>query len=169
MKGILALSVYFTTILLSEDTMSAIKQRLQDEIKSSMRSKDKPRLDALRFIYAAIKQKEIDERTELNDEQVLSMMDKMCKQRRDAMDQFKKAGRAELAEKEQFELDLLQEFLPKPLSNEELENLVNNAIASISASGMQDMGKVMAKLKPDVAGRCDMSQVSQMIKSKLGA
>jgi uncharacterized protein len=146
-----------------------LKQRLTEDMKTAMRAKDKPRLGVIRLVLAAIKQREVDERIELDDTQVLAALDKMVKQRRDSFTQFTDAGRQDLADQEQFEMTVLQGYLPAALSDAELEVLVSAAIESSAAVAMQDMGKVMAILKPQVQGRADMGAVSQLIKSRLGA
>ena len=144
------------------------KQRITDDMKNAMRAKDKERLGVIRLILAAIKQKEIDERVELTDADVLTILDKMVKQRRDSITQFENAGRNELAAQEKFEITIIQGYLPKQLSETEIASLIESAIADSSAQSMQDMGKVMAILKPKLQGRADMGAVSQAIKAKLG-
>lgn len=144
---------------------SALKQRLTDDMKSAMRSKDKPRLGVVRLVLAAIKQREVDERIELDDAQVLAVLDKMVKQRRDSIQQFEAAGRQELADQESFEISVLQDYLPSALSEAEIDALIKQAIESSGAESMKDMGKVMGVLKPQVQGRADMGAVSQKIKA----
>jgi uncharacterized protein YqeY len=144
-----------------------LKQQLTDDMKAAMKGGDKPRLAVIRLINAAIKQREVDERTELDDEQVLAVLDKMVKQRRDSVTQYEQAGRSELAEQEQFEIGIIQEYLPAALSEEEVAALVDEAIAATDASGMQAMGKVMSLLKPKLQGRADMGAVSALVKQKL--
>jgi len=146
---------------------SALKQKLIDDMKAAMRSKDKPRLGVVRLVLAAIKQREVDERIDLDDTQVLAALDKMVKQRRDSVKQFKDAGRQELADQESYEISVLQEYLPTALDEAELDTLIITAIDSTGAESMKDMGKVMAMLKPQVQGRADMGTVSQRIKSRL--
>jgi len=146
---------------------SALKQKLIDDMKAAMRSKDKPRLGVVRLVLAAIKQREVDERIDLDDTQVLAALDKMVKQRRDSVKQFKDAGRQELADQESYEISVLQEYLPTALDEAELDTLIITAIDSTGAESMKDMGKVMAMLKPQVQGRADMGAVSQRIKSRL--
>lgn len=148
---------------------SALKSRLIEDMKTAMRSKDKPRLGVVRLVLAAIKQREVDERIELDDAQVLAVLDKMVKQRRDSVKQFADAGRQELADQESYEIGVLQEYLPAALDEAELEALIKDAICSTSAASMQDMGKVMGVLKPQVQGRADMGAVSQKIKALLGS
>ncbi len=147
--------------------MAELKQRIQDAVKTAMREKDKPRLGGLRLITAAIKQKEVDERIELDDTQVLAILDKMAKQLRDSISQYQDAGRDDLVANEQAELDIVQEFMPQPLSEDEIHALIKNAIESTSAAGMQDMGKVMGQLKPQLQGRADMGKVSGLVKQQL--
>jgi len=146
---------------------SALKQKLIDDMKTAMRSKDKPRLGVVRLVLAAIKQREVDERIDLDDTQVLAALDKMVKQRRDSVKQFEDAGRQELADQESYEISVLQEYLPAALDEAELDALIIAAIDSSGAESMKDMGKVMAILKPQVQGRADMGAVSQRIKSRL--
>ena len=146
-----------------------LKSQIQDDIKQAMRARERDRLNALRLVTAAIKQKEVDERIELDDTQVLAVLDKMVKQRRESLEQYQKAGRDDLAEKEQFELSLIQGYLPEPLSAEELESLIQAAMAETGASSIRDMGAVMAALRGQVQGRADMKAVSQAVKSQLGA
>ncbi len=148
-------------------TDSALKQRLTEDMKAAMRSKDKPRLGVVRLVLAAIKQREVDERIDLDDTQVLAVLDKMVKQRRDSVKQFEDAGRQELAEQESYEISVLQEYLPAALDEAELDALIAAAMDSAGAESMKDMGKVMAVLKPQVQGRADMGAVSQKIKQRL--
>jgi uncharacterized protein len=148
---------------------SALKSRLTEDMKTAMRSKDKPRLGVVRLVLAAIKQREVDERIELDDTQVLAVLDKMVKQRRDSVKQFSDAGRQELADQESYEIGVLQEYLPAALDDAELESLIKATIDSTGAASMQDMGKVMGVLKPQVQGRADMGAVSQKIKALLGS
>ena len=138
------------------------------DVKDAMRAKDKPRLATLRLITAAIKQQEIDERIELNDAQVLVLLDKMCKQRRESISQFEKAGRDDLIAQEVSELELIQTYLPEQLGEDEIVVLIDEAMAATGAASIKDMGKVMGQLKPKLQGRADMGAVSAMIKAKLG-
>ncbi len=142
-------------------------QTLKDAVKASMRAKDKPRVQALRLIQAELKRVEVDERIELDDTRVISILDKMLKQRRDSIKQYEDAGRNELAEAELYEVNVIQDFLPEALSEEELSAIVVKAIADSDASGMQDMGKVMGLVKPQIQGRAEVGKVSQLVKSKL--
>ncbi|WP_283787917.1 GatB/YqeY domain-containing protein [Bermanella sp. WJH001] len=140
-------------------------QQLKDAVKTSMRAKDKPRTQALRLIQAELKRVEVDERIELDDARVLTIMDKMVKQRRDSIKQYEDAGRTELAEVEHYEVSVIQDFLPEALSAEELSAIVAKAVAEVNPAGMQDMGKVMALVKPQVQGRADMGEVSKLVKA----
>lgn len=148
-------------------TDSALKTRINDDVKTAMRSKDKERLATLRLLTAAIKQIEVDQRIELNDDQVIAVLEKMLKQRKDSIEQFEKAGRHELAEIEIKETAIIQEFMPEQLSDAEIDSLINEAISATGASEMKDMGKVMGMLKPKLAGKADMGAVSARIKAKL--
>ena len=148
---------------------SVLKQQLTDDMKAAMRSKDKPRLGVVRLVLSAIKQREVDERIELDDTQVLAVLDKMVKQRRDSVKQYQDAGRQELADQESYEIGVLQEYLPAALDDAEIEALIKEAISSTGAESMKDMGKVMGVLKPQVQGRAEMGAVSQRIKAQLGS
>ena len=148
-------------------TDSALKTRINDDVKTAMRSKDKERLATLRLLTAAIKQIEVDQRIELDDDQVIAVLEKMLKQRKDSIEQFEKAGRHELAEIEIKETAIIQEFMPEQLSDAEIDSLINEAISATGASEMKDMGKVMGMLKPKLAGKADMGAVSARIKAKL--
>jgi len=146
----------------------SLKDRILQDVKDAMRSRDKPRLATLRLITAAIKQQEIDERIELDDAQVLALLDKMCKQRRESISQFEKAGRDDLIAQEVSELELIQTYLPEQLGEDEIAALIDEAMAATGAASIKDMGKVMGQLKPKLQGRADMGAVSAMIKAKLG-
>jgi len=146
-----------------------LKQRIQGDMKAAMKSGDKRTLGTIRLILAAIKQIEVDSRTEVDDAQVLAILDKMVKQRRDSIAQYEKAGRAELAEQESFEIGVLKEYLPEALGDDEIATMITEAIASSGAESMRDMGKVMGQLKPKMQGRADMSAVSALIKQQLGS
>ncbi|MEM7563041.1 MAG: GatB/YqeY domain-containing protein [Pseudomonadota bacterium] len=146
-----------------------LKTKLQDDMKSSMKSGDKKRLGVIRLMLSAIKQIEVDERIELDDERIIGVLDKMAKQRRESISQFESAGRNDLIEIEQDELVILQEFLPAALSESEINDLVEQAIQSTGAASIKEMGKVMGQLKPQLQGRADMGQVSQLIKTRLSA
>ncbi|GAB6035312.1 GatB/YqeY domain-containing protein [Galenea microaerophila] len=147
--------------------MSNLKDQLTAEMKTAMKAKDKDRLLVIRTIQAAIKQVEIDNQTTLDDAGVLAVLDKMVKQRRDSIKQYTDANRPELAEKEAYEITVIQEFMPQPLTPEEIEQMVDEALAETGASSMQEMGKVMGILKPKMQGRADMGEVSKLIKAKL--
>ncbi|AEE24302.1 GatB/YqeY domain-containing protein [Paraglaciecola chathamensis] len=140
---------------------------LKNAQKDAMRAKDKIRLGTIRMALAAVKQREVDERIELNDSDVIALLTKMVKQRKDAASQFEQANRQDLVDVELAEIDILQTFLPQPLSEEEISSLIDQAMVETQASGMQDMGKVMAWLKPKVQGRTDMGKLSGQIKAKL--
>ncbi len=144
-----------------------LKSRLQDDMKTAMRAKEKDRLLVIRGVIAAIKQREIDEQIELDDTQVLAVLDKLVKQRRDSAQQFRDADRLDLADKEDMEMAILQEYLPTALTESEITQLIDEAISASGAQSMKDMGKVMGILKPKAQGRADMSQVSALIKQKL--
>ena len=145
----------------------SIKQKISDDMKAAMRARDSARLGAIRLLQAAIKQREVDERIELSDAGVLGVLDKMVKQRRDSIAQFEAAGRQELADKEKFEIDVLQAYMPQQFSAEEIDAAIEQALAASGASGPQDMGKVMGLLKPQLAGRADLGKVSGLVKARL--
>ncbi len=147
--------------------MSALKDRITDDMKAAMKGGDKPRLGVIRLILAAIKQIEVDERIELDDTRVLSVLDKMVKQRRDSITQYENAGRTELADQEKFEIGIIQEYLPEQLGEAEIAALIDEAIQATGAASMKDMGKLMGMLKPKLQGRADMGAVSAQIKQKL--
>jgi len=147
--------------------VSALKQRINDDVKTAMRSKDKERLGVLRLITAAFKQKEVDERIELDDTMVLAIMDKMTKQIRDSIQQFEQAGRDDLAQKEAFELGIIQEYLPAQLTEDEIKQIITESIEATGAESAKDMGKVMGVLKPRLQGRADMGKVSGLVKQQL--
>ena len=146
-----------------------LSQRIREDMKTAMKAGDKRRLGVIRLILAAIKQREVDERIELDDSQTLAVLDKMVKQRRDSIEQFEKAGRNELAEQESFEIDVLQAYMPEALSEEEIDAMIAEAISGTGAASLRDMGKVMGQLKPKIQGRADMGAVSAMVKQRLGA
>jgi len=145
----------------------SLKTRISDDVKLAMRGGDAPRRDALRLLLAALKQREVDERRELSDADVVAVIDKMLKQRRDSITQFEQGGREDLAAKEKFELGVLQQYMPQALSASEIDGMIIAALAQTGASGPAEMGKVMAALKPVLAGRADMSKVSALVKAKL--
>ena len=149
--------------------MADIKTQISNDVKDAMRSKDKQRLAALRLISAAFKQKEVDERIELNDEQSIAILNKMAKQHRDSIEQFGIAKRDDLIEKEQQELGIIESYLPKKLSSDKVNSLIEKAISETNAKSPKDMGKVMGLLKGKLQGRADMSEVSKLIKDRLGA
>ena len=146
----------------------SLKERITEDMKSAMRAAQKERLGTVRMILAGIKQREVDERVMLDDSQVLAVIDKMVKQRKESIAQFESGGRADLVAKEKAEIALLQEYLPTQLSAAEIEALISAAIAKTGAVSMKDMGKVMGALKSELAGRADMGAVSARIKQKLG-
>lgn len=148
-------------------TDSSLKTIINDNVKTAMRSKDKERLGTLRLLTAAIKQIEVDQRIELDDDQIIAVIEKMLKQRKDSIEQFEKAGRNELAEIEIKEVAILKEFMPEQLSDSDIDTLIDEAVAATGASEMKDMGKVMGILKPKLAGKADMGAVSGKIKAKL--
>ncbi|WP_345291907.1 GatB/YqeY domain-containing protein [Kangiella marina] len=147
--------------------MSAIHDRLKEAMKDAMRAKAKERLSTIRLALSAIKQVEVDTRETLDDTAVLAILDKLVKQRRDSITQYEDAGRQELADVEKAEIDVLQEFLPQPLTDDEVNALIDDAVAKTGAESMKDMGKVMGMLKPQLQGRADMGAVSGKIKARL--
>jgi hypothetical protein len=149
--------------------MMSLKNRIQEDVKQAMRARDRERLAALRLISAGIKQKEVDERIVLGDEQVLAVLDKMVKQRRESLEHYEKAGREDLAARERFELEIIQGYLPEPLSEAELQALIRTTIEQVAASSVRDMGPVMNALRPQVQGRADMKAVSQAVKAQLSS
>ncbi len=144
-----------------------LKERITEDMKAAMRAKEAQRLSAIRLLLAALKQKEVDERIVLTDEQVLAVIDKVLKQRRDSISQYEAAGRQDLADNEKFEAQILLGYMPQPLSEAEIAAHVSEAIIAAGAKGRQDMGKVMAILKPKLSGRADISKVSGLVKQKL--
>jgi len=146
---------------------SPLKVRIQDEMKAAMRAQDKARLAAIRLLLAAIKQKEVDERIELSDADVLAVIDKMIKQRRESIAQYQNAGRSDLVDKETQEMAVLQSYLPAALSDAELDALISTVIAESGASSIKDMGNVMNVLRPKIQGRCDIAEASKRVKAKL--
>jgi uncharacterized protein YqeY len=145
-----------------------LKARIQDAVKAAMKAGDKRRVGGLRLITAAIKQREVDERVELDDTQVLAVLDKMVKQRRESIAQYEKAGRQDLVDQEAFEVALIQQYLPQALSEAEIASAIAEAIAATGASSVRDMGKVMGLLKPRLQGRADIGAVSALVKQQLG-
>jgi hypothetical protein len=149
--------------------MSELKKRIQDAVIQAMKSGDKQRLAVIRLITSSMKQIEVDERIELDDARVIAILDKMVKQRRESIAQFKTAGRDDLVKQESFEVDVIQEFLPQALTEEEIDSIVNRAISETGASSIKDMGKVMGLVKPQIIGRADVGEVRGRIKSLLTA
>ncbi|MGL6046578.1 MAG: GatB/YqeY domain-containing protein [Vogesella sp.] len=145
----------------------SLKARISEDMKTAMKARETDRLAAIRLLMAAIKQKEVDERVELDDAGITAVVDKMLKQRRDSITQYEAAQRQDLADKEKAEMAVLSAYLPQQLTAEEIDIMIDGAIAASGAAGMQDMGKVMALLKPHMAGRADMGAVSARIKAKL--
>lgn len=148
---------------------SALKTQIQDAMKAAMKAGDKESLGVIRLMLSELKQIEVDERIELDDTRVIEILDKMIKQRRESISQFDSAGRDDLSSKEKAEIVVIQTFLPQPLSAEEIEAIISDAISETGAASMKDMGKVMAIVKPQMAGRGDMGQVSGKIKALLNA
>ena len=145
--------------------MDLLKERIKDDMKASMKSGDKTRLGVIRMMMAAIKQIEVDERVELGDDRVIVVLDKMLKQRRESIRQFRDAGRNDLADIEESEVLVIQDFLPQPLTESEIDEMVRQAIVEVGAVSIKDMGNVMALLKPRMQGRADMAVVSARIKA----
>jgi uncharacterized protein YqeY len=144
-----------------------LKARITEDMKNAMRAKDAPRLSTIRMLQAAIKQREVDERIDLTDANVVAIIEKMIKQRRESIAAFDAGGRPELAAAERAEIDLLQGYMPQPLSEGEIDALITSAMAGSGAGGMAAMGKIMAALKPQMAGRADMAQVSAKVRARL--
>ena len=147
----------------------SLKARITEDMKNAMRAKDSERLGAIRLLQSAIKQREVDERIELDDMQVIEAIEKMLKQRRDSISQYEAANRHDLADVEKFEVTVLQEYLPQALTDDEVGALLEQVIAETGASGIKDMSKVMTAVKPLVVGRADMGKISGLIKTRLGA
>ena len=145
----------------------SLQEQLKSELKTAMLAKDKARVGTIRMLMAEIKQKEVDTRTVLGDEEILAVLTKMVKQRKDSISQYEAAGRQDLADIEAAEIVVLQAFLPQPLSEAEIDTLIDNTVTQLAASGMQDMGKVMNALRPQLQGRADMGAVSAKIKARL--
>ena len=148
--------------------MDTLKERIRQDTAAAMRARDRTRVAALRLVAAEIKQREVDGRQPLDDAGVLAVLDRMLKQRRDSAEQYRAAGREELAAAETFEIEVIESYLPAPLASEEIEALVEAAIAETGASTMRDMGGVMARLRPQVQGRADMAEVSRLVRGRLG-
>ena len=147
----------------------SLKQQITEDMKTAMRARDTARLSAIRLLLAAMKQREVDERIELSDADILAIIEKMLKQRRDSVTQYQAGGRQDLADVEKFEIGVLSGYMPQQLSEAEIAAEVAAAVAAAGAKGMQDMGKVMAVLKPKLAGRADMAKVSSLVKARLGS
>ena len=147
--------------------MNQLKLRIQDATRAAMKARDKPRVAALRLINADIKRVEVDERKELNDREVVAVLTRMLKQRNDSLTQYRNAGRDDLADVEQFEIDVIGTFMPEPLAETEIDALIDAAVAEVGATGMRDMGKVMARLRSEVQGRANMGELSARVKAKL--
>ena len=147
--------------------MASLKERIFDDMKSAMRAKEKDRLMTVRTILAAIKQQEVDTREDVGDAAILAILDKQSKQRRESISQFSAAGRDDLVAQEELELGFIQEYLPEPLSSDEVQALIKEAIDATGASSMKEMGKVMAHIKPHAQGRADMGKISGLIKAAL--
>ncbi|MDZ7751882.1 MAG: GatB/YqeY domain-containing protein [Gammaproteobacteria bacterium] len=145
-----------------------LRATIQSHIKDAMRARDKARLDTLRLISAAIKQREVDERTELDDAEVANVLQKMLKQRRDSLEQYTAAGRQDLADQESLEIGIIEEYMPTPLGDDELAGLIDAAIAESAAAAVKDMGRVMGLLKGRIESRADMGRVSGLVKQRLG-
>ena len=145
----------------------ALKEKITVDMQDAMRSKDSEKLNAIRLLQSSIKQKEVDDRVEIDDMMILNIIEKMLKQRRDSIEAFKKANRDDLVAKEEFEVQLLQTYMPEPLSSEDVEKEIDSAIKAADAKSMKDMGTVMNAVKLKVSGRANMAEVSQKIKEKL--
>jgi uncharacterized protein YqeY len=145
----------------------ALKEKITVDMQDAMRSKDSEKLNAIRLLQSSIKQKEVDDRVEIDDTMILNIIEKMLKQRRDSIEAFKKANRNDLVVKEEFEVKLLQTYMPEPLSSEDVEKEIDSAIKAVDAKSMKDMGAVMSVVKLKVSGRANMAEVSQKIKEKL--
>nr|WP_240992267.1 GatB/YqeY domain-containing protein [Rickettsiella grylli] len=148
--------------------MATLKQRIQEDTKTALRTQDKQRLNVMRLISAEIKQVEVDERIEVDDKRITQILNKMIKQRRDSIQQFGKAKRDDLAEQERLEVNVIQMYLPEPLSEADIDRLLSESITKVGATSVKDMGKVMAELKERIQGRADMTQISKKIKARLG-
>ncbi len=145
----------------------SLKQKITEDMKSAMRSKESDRLGAIRLLLSAIKQKEVDERIQVSDGDIFNVIEKMLKQRRDSIEAYKKANRSDLVDQEEFEVNILQQYLPEPLAESQIDKIISDVIQSLGASSIRDMGTVMNDVKLRVAGKANMADVSQKIKSKL--
>lgn len=150
-------------------TALTLKPRITEDMKNAMRAQDKRKLDAIRLILAAIKQREVDERVEMTDDLVLAVLDKMAKQRRDSISQYQAANRQDLVDQETFELQVIQSYMPAQLSPAEIDSMITAAIAATGATSAKDMGKIMAELKPKLQGRADIAAVSAKVKERLNS
>ena len=148
--------------------MGDLKTQIADATKVAMKAREKQQVAALRLVNAEIQRVQIDERKDLTDDEVIGVLNRMLKQRNDSLNQYRDAGRSDLADQEQFEIDLIRTFMPEPLSEAEVDALVETTIAAVGATSMQDMGKVMGKLKAEAHGRVDMGSLSAKVKAKLG-
>jgi uncharacterized protein len=146
----------------------SLRDRINEDMKSAMRARESEKLAAIRLLTSAIKQREVDERIEITDEVVLSVIEKMLKQRKDSIEQYVAGNRPELAAREQFEVDVLKQYMPTPLSDAELAGILDAVVAEVGATSAKDMGKVMNALRPRVAGRADMGKLSGLVKARLG-
>lgn len=146
----------------------SLKDRIQDDLKQAMRDRNQARIDTLRLLTAAVKQREVDERIVLDDTQVLAVVDKLIKRSRESIEQYQKGGRAELVAKEQADIAVWQSYLPQQLSEAQIDQLIREALAATGAASIKDMGKVMNILKPQLQGRADIGQVSARVKARLG-
>jgi uncharacterized protein YqeY len=149
--------------------VSELKQRIESDMKSAMRAKDKQRVGIIRLAMSEYKRVEIDEKVELDDQRIISILDRMTKQRRESVAQYSKAERQDLVDQENYEIGVLQEYLPEQLDDQAIDQLIEESITETGASSMKDMGKLMATLKPKVQGRADMGAISQMVKARLSA
>lgn len=150
-------------------TRMTLKERINQDMKSALRAKDAPRLSAIRLLLAAIKQREVDERTELSDGEIVAVTDKLLRQRRESIAQYRKGNRPDLVQAEEFEAKVLEAYMPQALPESEIETAIDAAIASLGAKGPADMGKVMALLKGQLAGRADLGKVSALVRARLSA
>ena len=144
-----------------------LKTQIQEDVKNAMRAREKQKLGTLRLIMSELKRREVDERIELTDQDVLGILEKMLKQRKDSLRQYRDAGREDLAAQEQFEIDLIGQYLPEPLSAEAVAELIDSIVAELNASDMSAMGRVMGQLKPQLQGRADMAEVGSLVKRRL--
>lgn len=147
--------------------MSELKARIQEDVKTAMKAQDKPRLNTLRLMTAALKQKEVDERIVLTDANIIEILNKMLKQRQESIEQYRNGGREDLVAQEQFEIEVIKAYMPTALSDAEVAALLEAAIAEAGASSAKDMGKVMNILRPQIQGRTDMKAVSELVKQRL--